>query len=160
MDFLIDLSSIDDRIIKFTYPNIKVLESVSTYYYFLDKNIQEGRGEKCKIIEALQSLLSNWLRCLNRDENKAVFLPFGFEDEYVSFFRIAKFDSSLVTIQVIYTEEINGYNESPSKMECMFDHQILSYNTLSNEFLINKNNFVNDIKLAIASLAMELGNYR
>jgi hypothetical protein len=145
----INLKKIDDRIITFEFPEFNISEQVNTYYYFLDSDIKNKINEHTKIITVIQKLFNNWLKCLESCEENN-YLPFDFEDEYISFFKIFKENYGIYKFQIICSRNFNGYSVIPSKVTFKSeDFKNCNIDFLTSEFIINKKDFILDIKTII-----------
>lgn len=154
----LNLTKINDEIIIFEFPEFNVQEEVNTYYYFLDSNIENHINEYSKIITVIQKVLHNWLNCLSSNDNE-VYLPFDFEDEYISFFKIFKETNQSCKFQIICSRNFNGYSIIPSKV--MFkssDFKNCEIDFLTSVFTFNIDEFIIDIKTIIEELQYENKN--
>lgn len=145
----IDIENIALGEISLKLEAVDFAQSSSTYYLSIDNFLMPEDDNTYKVLVNLNKLLSKWLTCLksfNENNYKWVYLPFDFADEYMGFLRVSMLPNDNFQLDYGYTEEIKGYTQSPSQMECIIDNKFNNYETLSDSIISGKKDIFENIE--------------
>ncbi len=154
----VDFSNVKNASIAIDFETIDFIKKIDTYYFSIDKNLMNNIDNTYKVLSVVQALIRGWISCLSSITDKAdvqiIYLPVGFYDEYLELIKLEILDGS-VLVQYGYTEEIKGYQYSPSQINCLESSEVRSYDSLSDSFMCTKNDLIikfNNIVYAINDL--------
>ena len=117
----LDLRNITNASIILRLDKVSFNQESNTYYFAIDKGFMPNSDSTYKVLKNLNLLVGKWGNCIGSmsDNERIVYLPFDFADEYIGCLRVELLTNGNVRVEYGYTEKIKGYSFNPSQIECL-----------------------------------------